>query len=188
MAQREESIELHAFLVSSLSASYSSWATLRRNRSAPWRATSETDTGMPSRTPRGMLNCIQSKAQIPINQRQLTFIWIAWSVAIEAQQIYTWQNPDSPAIDKRENALARKFSSAAASVRSFGGEPETVGIARIPSSYRWKRDHPEHSHVNNLWLSALLFDLNAADAEEFSELWSTLTRAASADLNSVLKA
>ena len=67
----------------------------------------------------------------------------AWSVAIEVQQIYTWQNPDRPAIDRSENALARKFSRAEASMRSFGGEPGTVGIARIPSSYsqntcRWE--------------------------------------------------
>lgn len=60
-------------------------------------------------------------------------IWIPF----EVQQLYTWQNPDSPAIDSNENALARKFSNATASMRSFGGEPGTVGIARIPSSCRW---------------------------------------------------
>jgi hypothetical protein len=57
-------------------------------------------------------------------------IWIPFGV----QQLYTWQNPDSPAMDSNENALARKFSNATASMRSFGGEPGTVGTARIPSS------------------------------------------------------
>jgi len=45
-----------------------------RNRSAPWRATSETDTGTPSCMPSGMLNCIQCEAQIPINRQQLTIV------------------------------------------------------------------------------------------------------------------
>lgn len=37
-----------------------------------------------------------------------------------------------PAIESKENALARKFSRSLASIESFGGGPGTVGIASIP--------------------------------------------------------
>ena len=69
MAQREESGELQAFLVSSLSVSYSSWATLRRKWSAPWHATRETDTGTPWRTPSGMLSCSHAQHKYQLTQQ-----------------------------------------------------------------------------------------------------------------------
>lgn len=47
----------------------------------------------------------------------------------------TWQNPDTPAMDSKLKALARKLSSVLGSVCSFGGGPGTVGIARTPKSW-----------------------------------------------------
>ncbi|KAJ6974356.1 hypothetical protein NC653_030454 [Populus alba x Populus x berolinensis] len=47
-------------------------------------------------------------------------------------------NPDTPAMDSKLKALARKISSVAGSVCSFGGGPGTVGIARIPKSCNCK--------------------------------------------------
>jgi hypothetical protein len=135
MAQRDEAREPHAFSVSSLSVSYNCRATLRRKRSAPWRATSETDTGIPN----GILNCspMTSKHKkryrsVSTNNSHLDDSWMINQGLSYGS--FTWQKPESPAMESRENALARKFSSAEASIRSFGGEPGTVGIARIPSS------------------------------------------------------
>lgn len=46
----------------------------------------------------------------------------------------TWQNPDTPAIDSKLKARARKDSNEVASVCNFGGGPGTVGIAKTPKS------------------------------------------------------
>jgi hypothetical protein len=46
----------------------------------------------------------------------------------------TWQNPDTPAIDSKLKALARKASNGIGSLCSSGGGPGTVGIARTPKS------------------------------------------------------
>lgn len=46
-------------------------------------------------------------------------------------QLNTWQNPDTPAMESRLKALARKVSRVVGSVMSFGGGPGAVGIARM---------------------------------------------------------
>ena len=46
----------------------------------------------------------------------------------------TWQKPDTPAMDSKLKALARKLSSVVGSVCSFGGGPGTVGSTRTPES------------------------------------------------------
>jgi hypothetical protein len=46
----------------------------------------------------------------------------------------TWQSPDTPAIDSKLKARARKVSNEVASVSNFGGGPGTVGIAKTPES------------------------------------------------------
>ena len=52
----------------------------------------------------------------------------------ERERERTWQNPDTPAIDSKLKALARKASNGIGSHCSFGGGPGTVGIARTPQS------------------------------------------------------
>ena len=52
----------------------------------------------------------------------------------ERERERTWQNPDTPAIDCKLEALARKASNVIGSLCSFGGGPGTVGIARTPKS------------------------------------------------------
>lgn len=48
--------------------------------------------------------------------------------------MFTWQNPDTPAMESKLKALTRKLSNAVGSVCSLGGGLGTVGIARIPKS------------------------------------------------------
>ena len=52
----------------------------------------------------------------------------------ERERERTWQNPDTPAIDSKLKALARKASNGIGSDCSFGAGPGTVGIARTPQS------------------------------------------------------
>lgn len=54
---------------------------------------------------------------------------------------FTWQNPETPEIDSKLNALARKASKAFPSLRSSGGGPGAVGIARRPRSCPSQRLH-----------------------------------------------
>ena len=63
-----------------------------------------------------------------------TYIYIYRERERERERERTWQNPDTPAIDSKLKALARKASNGIGSHCSFGGGPGTVGIARTPQS------------------------------------------------------
>lgn len=58
----------------------------------------------------------------------------------QGNMFLTWQNPETPEIDSKLNALARKASKAFPSLRSTGG-PGAVGIARRPRSCPSQRLH-----------------------------------------------
>ncbi|CAK7340734.1 unnamed protein product [Dovyalis caffra] len=84
-------------------------------------------------------------------------------------------NPDTPAMDSKLKALARKISSVVGSVCRFGGGPGTVGIARIPKSC-WEIPEGElqGQHVIQSLREDVAFSINPVRAAQIATYNSAL--------------
>ena len=111
----------------------------RRNPSESRFANKEMDTGRSSYSPSGMFTCIYTYYEmksfhiiLKIREGKNCDMFHA---CIRRKSNETWQNPDTPDMDSKLKALARKVSSVVGSVCSFGGGPGIVGITRTPKSW-----------------------------------------------------